>query len=180
MDDAELSLLPQNTPVPYLGWIFHFFSVAKPLLKPTLNTLPHSTHIMGPAPIPRSPPGLPMPTAELCSQTGSGEQEAEQCQGPHHDADESSEADSELLTVSTARGEDGEGHAAVEGMEIWIQGGVAVWVVLPTSVSQLPARGTLRQVLAVAAVLAVALLAGGDADQSACPHIVELVTLIAI
>lgn len=121
-----LSLLPQNTPVAYLGSTFHFFSRVMLLLTPTLNSLPHSTHLMGPAPCPRSPLGFPVPTAELCSQAGNGEQEAEQCQGPHHDADEGSEADGELLTAGTARGEDGEGHAAVEGMEIRIQGRVAV------------------------------------------------------
>lgn len=52
-------------------------------------------------------------------------------------------------------------------------------VALPSLVSQLPACGTLRKVLAAAAMLAVALLAGGDADQSNSPHIIELVTLIA-
>lgn len=50
----------------------------------------------------------------------------------------------------------------------------------PPLVLTLPARGPFGQVLTLAAVLAVAHLARGDADEADSPHIVELVAFVAV
>lgn len=57
--------------------------------------------------------------------------------------------------------------------------GCAGWPHLPV-VLMLPAHGPFRQVLTPAAVLAVACLARGDADEANSPHVVELVAFIAV
>lgn len=54
------------------------------------------------------------------------------------------------------------------------------WWSCPSPAPLLPARGSLRQVLALAPMLAVAHLARGDADEADGPCIVELVPFVAI
>lgn len=120
--------------------------------------------------------------AEAQGQAGHGKQEAEQSQGSQQDAKEGSQADGQPLTAEAGRRVDGEGPAAVDG-----EGGAEMlWekqlsrAALSTPGLLLPARGPLRQVLALATVLAVAHLAGGDADEADGAHVVELVAFVAV
>lgn len=151
-------------------WIFDQFSSLPPNLA---SSHPCAGAARG------SPPVL---TAEVQGQAGDGEQEAEQSQGSQEDAQEGSQADGQPLTLGASRGVDGEGQAAVdgEGGAVMLREEQLCRVALSTPGLLLPAHGPLGQVLALAPVLAIAHLAGGDADEADGARVVEPVAFVAV
>lgn len=174
----------------FWGGIFHFLILANLSLNPSLHSLLLS-HPTAPIPCgssPRCPEPLAHPQGSRCRrQRRKARQAAASRRQSRARAPSRMPRKAARLTASCSHRAPA-GEKMEKGVQLWKgwsqglaagRGGHVGWPP-PRCHCCLPARGALGQVPAPAAVLAVALLARGDAEEAGGPHVVQLVAFVAV